>query len=306
MRLFRLLLAAAAITAAPTSGAGETRLSIVYTNSLNGNLDYCRCPTDPRGGLVKRATEIQDIRNTFPNVVLFDAGDFLTVDEDRVLSRYVLEACRLIGYDAMVPGDQEFSCGADFLTAHAKGLPMVCANLELRKGSAWTRPFPKSLLLERGGVKIGVTAVIAPEAFRYYPRRLTEGLRVLNAAKAAAEEAALLRKRGAALVVLLSHSGFEADRELEKDLTGIDVIVGGHSQTLVKPPYRGRKAVVVQAGANGAHIGILELALSADGPRVTGNSFRRPDESRPADDPRIRGIIERYNSELKNSYPKAQ
>ncbi|MBP7602790.1 MAG: hypothetical protein KBA15_02600 [Spirochaetes bacterium] len=308
MRLYRLLLAAAIITAAtPTvAGSAPPRVTIVYTNSLNGNLDYCRCPSDPKGGLVKRATEIEAIRKTHENVILLDTGDFLTIDGDPLLARHVLDAYRVIGYDALLPGDQEFSAGTNFFIAHSKGLPLVAANLQVMKGGAWTYAFPRSLLIERGGVKIGLTGVISPAAFRYYPKKVTEGIRVLEASSAALEEAAALRKRGAELVILLSHSGFEADLELEKTTRGVDVIVGGHSQTLVKEPHRGRSAVVVQAGANGAHIGILELALPPGGPRVLKNSFRTPDEHRPADDPRIRRIIERYNAELKSRYEKAR
>ncbi len=308
MRLHRLFIAAVVMAAAPLTAAGPDapRLTIVYTNSLNGNLDYCRCPSDPKGGLVKRATEIEAIRKTHENVVLLDTGDFLTIDSDPLLARHVLDAYRVIGYDALLPGDQEFSGGTDFFIAQAKGLPLIAANLQVRRGEAWEYPFPKSLLIERGGVKIGLTGVISPAAFRYYPKKVTEGIRVLEASFAALEEAAALRKRGAELVILLSHSGFEADLELEKTMRGVDVIVGGHSQTLVKKPRRGHNAMVVQAGANGAHIGILELALPPGGPHVLKNSFRTPDEHRPEDDPRIRRIIDRYNAELKSMHQKAR
>ena len=308
MRLVGFLLAAAVVTVAALSAAESdaSRITIVYTNSLNGNLDYCRCPSEPKGGLVKRATDIEAIRNTHENVVLLDTGDFLTIDGDPLLSRHVLDAYRVIAYDAILPGDQEFSAGTNFFIAHSKRLPLIAANLQVMKGGAWTYAFPRSLLIERGGVKIGLTGVISRAAFRYYPKKVTEGIRVLEASSAALEEAATLRKRGAELVILLSHSGFEADLELEKTMRGVDVIVGGHSQTLVKQPYRGHNAVVVQAGANGAHIGILELALPPGGPRVLKNSFRTPDEHRPADDPRIRRIIERYNAELKSRYEKAR
>ncbi len=306
MRLNRLLVIAVIAFLAPVSGArtSEARVTIVYTNSLNGNLDYCRCPSDPKGGLVKRATEIESIRKAFPNVVLLDTGDFLTIDDDPILARHIVEAYRIIGYDAMVPGDQEFSGGTDFFLRLAKAMPFVCANLQVKSGGAWKHAFARSLLIERGGTTIGITGVIAPGAFRYYPGKVTERLRVLDPAALAAAEAAALRKRGADLVILLSHAGYEADIELEKKLEDVDVIVGGHSQTLVAEPRRGGNAVVVQAGANGARIGILELSFHGGKPRVIKNSFRLPDEHRPADDPRIRRIIDRYNAEVKREMEK--
>ncbi len=306
MRLHRLLLIAMIALLASASGpqADEARVTIVYTNSLNGNLDYCRCPSDPKGGLVKRATEIGAIRSAFPNVILLDTGDFFTIDDDPILGRHLVEAYRVIGYDAILPGDQEFSGGADFFLALAKGMPLVCANLEVDSGGSRRHAFAKSLLLERGGTTIGIIGVIDPGAFRYYPKKITGRLLVLDPAAAAAAEAAALRKRGAALVILMSHSGLDADLELGKKLTGVDIIVGGHSQTLTVEPRRSGGTVIVQAGANGAHIGILELSLSGEKPHALKNSFRRPDERYPADDPRIRRIIDRYNAEVKREMEK--
>ncbi|HSV95708.1 MAG TPA: hypothetical protein VLM75_02110 [Spirochaetota bacterium] len=308
MRFNRLALIAIIALLSSVTGArtNEARVTIVYSNSLNGNLDYCRCPSDPRGGLVKRATEIESIRKEFPGALLIDTGDFITIDDDPLLSRHIVEAYRVIGYDALLAGDQEFSGGADFFLALVKGMPFVCANLQVKSGSDWKQAFARSLVIERGGTTIGITGVISPAAFRYYPKKVTGRLRVLDPASAAAAEAVALRKRGAALVILMSHSGLEADLELGEKLEGVDVIVGGHSQTLTPWPRQSGNAVVVQAGANGARIGILELALSGGRARVVNNSFRLPDEHQPADDPRIRRIIDRYNAEVKREMGKTR
>lgn len=303
----RLLIAIIALFTSVTGArADEGRVAIVYTNSLNGNLDYCRCPSDPKGGLVKRATEIETIRKAFPAAVFVDTGDFLTIDDDPVLARHIMEAYGIIRYDALLAGDQEFSCGAEFFLKHAKGMPFVCANLRVKSGGEWKQTFASSLMIERAGMKIGITGIISPAAFRYYPRKVTGRLRVLDPASAAAAEAAALRKRGARLVILMSHSGMEADLELGKKLEGVDVIVGGHSQTLTPRPLQGGGAIVVQAGANGARIGILELSVSGGKARVVKNSFRFPDEHHPADDPRVRRIIDRYNAELKREMEKTR
>jgi 2',3'-cyclic-nucleotide 2'-phosphodiesterase (5'-nucleotidase family) len=58
-------------------------------------------------------------------------------------------------------------------------------------------------------------------------------------------------------------------------------------------------ALIVQAGSNGAHIGILELTVDRGRVISYRNSFRRPDEFRPADDPHIRGLINEYREKMK-------
>ncbi len=56
--------------------------------------------------------------------------------------------------------------------------------------------------------------------------------------------------------------------------------------------------MIVQAGANGAHIGILELSVR-DGKIVTArNSFRRPDDTQPEDDPEVRALINEYSGKV--------
>ncbi|HDP79422.1 MAG TPA: hypothetical protein ENN21_01120, partial [Spirochaetes bacterium] len=77
--------------------AADGTITLVYTNSLNGNIDYCHCAANPNGGLVKRATEIKSIRKSRPGVVLVETGDFLPADNDPGLAAAILEGYRHIG-----------------------------------------------------------------------------------------------------------------------------------------------------------------------------------------------------------------
>ncbi|MCP4762240.1 MAG: hypothetical protein GY870_10700 [archaeon] len=70
-----------------------------------------------------------------------------------------------------------------------------------------------------------------------------------------------LRGKGIEIVILLSHSEFDDDKILAGELKKVDVIVGAHSQTLVKQPVKIGNTIIVPAGSNGAHIGILDLTL---------------------------------------------
>jgi 5'-nucleotidase/UDP-sugar diphosphatase len=296
-RLLVIFSLTAIVFSAPMTRAAEKKLTIVYTNSLNGYLDYCHCKNDPRGGLVKRATEIKKIQKQYDNTILFETGDFFTYDPDHLLANYVIRGYRHIGYDAVLFGDQEFSIGIEKFLQHRKDLPFVCNNLLIKKGS-WRRFFKRYRIIKRGGLRIGVIGTIASDVFRYYPRTLTKRLKILDQVQAIKHDIDTLRKRGVDIIVLLSHSGYERDISLQRELSGIDVIIGGHSQTLVKRPKRWKNAIIVQAGADGAHIGILQLTI--DGEKISfSNSFKLPDEFQPADDPYIRSLIREYRNTLK-------
>jgi 2',3'-cyclic-nucleotide 2'-phosphodiesterase (5'-nucleotidase family) len=66
------------------------------------------------------------------------------------------------------------------------------------------------------------------------------------------------------LIVLLTHNGFDDDLELARSVTGVDVIVGGHSHTRVEPPAVTKSVIVVQAGSNCRNLGRLWLKVEND------------------------------------------
>lgn len=292
---------AAVVLVAPGGALAREAVTLVYTNSLNGYLDYCHCKAEPNGGLVKRITEFASIRGAHRNALFFDTGDAFTYDPDPLGSKYIVRAMKLAGYDAMAPGDQEFASGADVFIGFAGELPFLCGNLQVQRGGRWITPLPGMRIMEKAGVKMAVIGTISQDAFKFYPESVKRSVRVLDQVSNLKKSIREAEGKGAKFIVLLSHSGHERDLELAGAIRGIDVIIGGHSQTLTKQPVKVGDTLVVQAGSNGAHIGILELTADNGNVVTYKNSFRRPDEFRPADDPRVRRLIVEYREELKKS-----
>ncbi len=293
-----ILLSSVLLFPADLKGSDERRLTIVYTNSLNGYIDFCHCKGDPKGGLVKRATEIRKIRKQFKNVFLFETGDFFTYDPDPLLSEYLVKGYRHIAYDAIIFGDQEFSIGIEGFLKFRKKLPFICNNLLLKKNK-WQRFFKRHRIIKRNNITIGVIGTIASDAFRYYPKKLLQRIKILDQIHEIRRDIKKLKGEGIDIIVLLSHSGYERDIILQKKIEEVNIIIGGHSQTLIKKPRRWKNSIIVQAGADGAHIGILELAIEKGNIKSFRNSFRRPDEFHPADDRYIRKLINNYKIEIK-------
>lgn len=302
MRTVSMIICASLISLSlllPDPAFSRDNLTLVYTNSLNGYLDFCHCKAEPNGGLVKRATEFASIRKSYQNILFLDTGDSFTYDPDPLGARYVSRAMAHIGYDAMVPGDQEFSIGVDEFMAAAKNLPFLCGNLQVNRGGRWTNPFQGYRMLDKAGIKTAIIGSLAPESFRFYPESVKRIVRVGEQMAELKRNVSEAEKKGASFIILLSHSGYERDLEIARTIKGIDVIIGGHSQTMIKNPVINNGALIVQAGSNGAHIGILELAVEQGKIVSYNNSFRRPDEFHPEDDPEVRRLITEYREKIK-------
>jgi 2',3'-cyclic-nucleotide 2'-phosphodiesterase (5'-nucleotidase family) len=280
----------------------QNKITVVYTNSLNGHLDDCGCKESPNGGLVMRAEEIKKIRASYENVFLFETGDFFASESDELLAEYLIKSYKYIGYDAISIGDQELSGGIENIIKYSGELPFVCNNISLQSGGEWKTVFKRYLIIEKNNIKAGIIGTISNNAFKYYTGKITKQIKILDQVKEINDDIKALKAKGVKLIFLLSHSGFEEDILLAKKLKGIDLIIGGHSQTLVNEPG-GNAPVILQAGADGARIGILELSLK-DKTKIIRNAFRLPHLPLSKENSIIRKYINEYNAKVKEAYKK--
>jgi hypothetical protein len=99
-------------------GQDERTITILYSSSLNGNLDGCDCKGHPRGGLVKRAAWLLTPDQP-ERILLVDAGDLLDPYPDPDLAKAIFDTYLELGYTAIALGDQEFANGLESLLEHS-------------------------------------------------------------------------------------------------------------------------------------------------------------------------------------------
>ncbi|MCU0821235.1 MAG: hypothetical protein MUC95_02025 [Spirochaetes bacterium] len=276
------------------------KLTIVYTNSLNGYFDDCNCKEHPKGGLVARGTELSKIRKEFANVLVFETGDFYSVDRDPILEKYLVRAYKYLNYDAFTFGDQEISAGVPEFLKNAGDLPYVSDNIRLKIDGKTVKEFERFRIIQKYGIKAGVIGTIAADAFKYYPKKVTDDVEILDQIAEIGKDVSTLKEKKVDIIILLSHSGYDQDRIIAQSIKGIDLIVGGHSQTLMKTPEKAGNTIIVQAGTNGANIGILELSLAGK-ISIIKNTFRLPHLKITPEDKEIRKMINEYRAEVKES-----
>ena len=197
--------------------------------------------------------------------LFFDSGDSIIAGNLGVPLRPepVWPLLAKLGCTASVPGNRESHPLAAAFRAKLAGAehPILCGNLRLKDGA---RPLPGTLTLEVNGLRIGVAAAMI--------EMVTARMKT-QAASAYLWDPALpcLRELGeelrpkADLLVALTHIGYRRDVELAQD--GLyDVILGGHSHTVLKEPERVGKTWVCQGGSHGRFVGVYRW----DGGELTG------------------------------------
>ena len=265
------LLLLASLTIGPAIGparAGEgLALTILHFNDFHGQLDPVSDPTTGRrlGGIARLAGLVGAIRAEDPArpVLLLFAGDLLqgSVTSTVFLGLPDIGFLTAMGVDAAVMGNHELDYGqADFRNLiAAAGFPVLGANVK-----AEPIPFPllpAVVLAPPGGPRVGVLGLVTDELTTTTHPRNTDGVRVVAPALTAAGWVPWLRAR-ADLVVVLSHLGLAADRQLARDVDGIDLIIGGHTHRLLDAPEMEDGVPILQAGERGEHLGRLDLLVT--------------------------------------------
>jgi len=242
-------------------------IRIFYTNSANGIIESCDCPTNPYGGLVRRFTFFKETNADLK----ISAGDFFSPYEDKILNRYVLEIMEKLDYDAITPGDQEFRAGAEFLLEELKKrkLPLVISNLQICDEKSCYFIGEEYLIKEIKGIKIGITGVVSEKCFVFYPEKIRKSLKITKSPEEALNEIVPDLRKKCDLVFVIAHVP-EIELNKIKKIPGIDVIFMGHTQSKT---FISGKPVVVQAGGNGNSIGELLILKEKGGFRFVNNFY---------------------------------
>ncbi|XVJ70237.1 MAG: bifunctional metallophosphatase/5'-nucleotidase [Rhizobacter sp.] len=198
------------------------------------------------GGFARVKQAIDDIAATKNHVLKLHAGDAITGDLYYTLDEGKSDAALMntVCFDAMAVGNHEFDNGdaglkkfVDFLWTGSCRTPVLSANLKtgasspLGTAGQYVRP---STVLSRGGQRFGVVGLTIAEKTKTSSRP-DATTTFENEVVAAQREIDRLRGEGVDKIILLSHYTYQGDQAIARQLSGVDVIVGGDSHTLLGP-----------------------------------------------------------------------
>jgi 5'-nucleotidase len=259
--------------------ADPIRLTILHTNDMHSRIDPF--PDDGRthaglGGMARRAALIQQIRRQQPNLLLLDSGDIFQGTpyfnffggelEFRLMTR--------MGYDAATLGNHDFDNGLEGLQRQLPyaGFPFLSANYDFSNTLLKGR-FQPYRVFEKQGLRIGVFG-LGIELAGLVDSRLYGNTVYLDPLQRAADMVQQLReKEKCQLVICLSHLGYQYqnakidDRKLARQVSGIDLILGGHTHTFMTEPERishagGQETLINQVGWAGINLGRIDYVFT--------------------------------------------
>ena len=292
----------------PTEGQ-EVDVRILATTDLHTNLvnyDYYQDKPAENVGLAKTAVLIEEAKKENSNTLLVDNGDTIQgtplgtykaivnpVKEGEQHPMYA--ALQKLGFEAGTLGNHEFNYGLDYLkrVIDTAGMPIVNANVVDPKTGAYVydpyKIISKTFVDKTGRkttIKIGVTGIVPPQILSWDKANLEGKIQVNDSVEAIQKIIPEMRKAGADITLVLSHSGI-GDDKYEKgeenegyqiaSLPGVDAVVTGHSHAEFPSgngsgfyeKYAGVDGVngkingtpVTMAGKYGDHLGIIDLNL---------------------------------------------
>uniref|UniRef100_A0A2A4K740 Protein 5NUC n=1 Tax=Heliothis virescens TaxID=7102 RepID=A0A2A4K740_HELVI len=216
-------------------------------------------------------------------------------------------------------GNHEFDNGVSGLTPFIENLqcPVLCANLNLKKVPELAREpnLKKSIILDVAGHKVGVVGYLTPETKVLAKPNDVEYFEEIDAIK---EEVKKLQAQGIKIIFAVGHSGYEKDKQIAEAVDGIDLVIGGHTNTFLwngtspdaeqaagsYPTYvkqaSGRSVLVVQAYAYTKYLGKLHLVFDSNGEIVRADGAPiLLDKSIPQDEDVLK-IVNKYRQNIHN------
>lgn len=282
----RLLTSAAALALTAGAASADYSITILHTNDFHARFEpiskydsTCgeedNAAGDCFGGSPRLQTAITEAKARAGNYLLVDGGDQFqgTLFYTYYKGKLAAEMMNQMGYDAMTVGNHEFDDGPEVLRGFVDSVdfPVLMSNADLSGEDLLKGEIQKSTIIEKDGEKIGLIGLTPQDT----DELSSPGKNVIftNPVDAVQSEVDKLTEEGVNKIVVLSHSGYNVDLKVAEETTGVDVIVGGHSNTLLgdmdgaEGPYPTmvKDTAIVSAYAYGKFLGELNVTFDDEG-----------------------------------------
>ena len=283
----RFLTSVAALGLTAGVAAADYKLTILHTNDFHARFEPISkydsgCGAEDNaegkcfGGSARLVTAVEAARGRAENSILVDGGDqfqgtlFYTYYKGKVAA----EMMNKLGYDGMTVGNHEFDDGPEVLRGFmdAVSFPVLMSNADFSAEPALADKLLKSTVIEKGGEKIGLIGLTPEDT----DELASPGANVHFSDPIAAVQGEVdrLTAEGVTKIIVLSHSGYAVDQKVAAGTTGVDVIVGGHTNTYLSNtsdkaqgpyPTMVNDVAIVQAYAYGKFLGELNVTFDDAG-----------------------------------------
>ena len=258
-----------------------TKITLLHTNDMHSHIDPFP-NSDPKypglGGFARINALVKRIRGEEDNLLLLDCGDIYqgTPYFNFFKGEAELKLMSKMGYDAGTIGNHEFDNGLIGISSQMghMNFPFINSNYDFT-GTVLDGKIQPYKTFNKGGIKIGIFG-LGVELEGLVSSKNCEGVDYIDPIFMAEKMIAILKeKEQCDLVICLSHLGYSSrsggmcDIRLAKETSGIDVILGGHSHTLLETATRvrnldGKEVVINQVGWAGIALGRIDFYIDKE------------------------------------------
>ncbi len=286
---------------AEESAAGTKKITILHTNDSHGRA----VESDNDGmGFAKISTLVKKFESENPNTLLLDAGDTFHGTNFATLNKgdSIAEIMNKVGYDGMAAGNHDFNYGYQRLLELEKKVvfPVLSANVKKQDGTRLLKPYE---IKEVDGIKLGIFGLSTPEThYKTHPKNV-EGLTFTDPAAEAREMVKELKAQNVDAIIAVTHLGIDESStdtsiKVAKEAPGIDLIVDGHSHSVLVEGLKGENdTLIVSAGEYTKNLGTVELTF--DGNKIVSKTAKLIKKEETADivpDPAVEEVIKKIQS----------
>lgn len=284
---------------------GPFTLSLLHTNDTHAYVEQ----------FPRLITAVNELRAQKENSLLLNAGDVFsgTLYFRQYLGLADLYFMNQLGFDAMTLGNHEFDKDSATLANFIKQakFPIVSSNVNMTNDPDLGPLFNDSIggtneqgeifpaiIKQVDGEEVGIFGLTTEDtAFLANPG---DDVVFEDAIAKANETVEMLEAQGVDKIIALSHLGYQPDVELAGQVDGIDVIVGGHSHTMLTKPVLVEKeepTLIVQANEYLKYLGVLDLTFDENGV-ISDYAGELKDLSKFAEDAAAKAKVEEYKVPL--------
>ena len=287
------------------------KLTLLHSNDLHGDFLVEKVDDKLVGGVSMLSGYVNKVRREEENVIYAIAGDMFqgSLIDSEFKGVSTIEIMNLLAPDVVTIGNHEVDYGLAHLLFLEKcaNFPIINANLYMKHNGR--RLFRSHRILEIDGMKVLFIGILTEEVLQ--KTKLEKLIGTLVDIREAAEEVGRIcdayQKEDIDFTVLLTHVGIEADQQLAAILDprwGVDLIIGGHSHTLLEKPIEVNGIPIVQAASGTDQIGRFDIMVDTDRNSIDSYTWQlipiTPD--RCPEDETLKEIIEKYHNITETKY----
>ena len=263
------------------------------------------------GGLALLSGYINKVRREEENVLYVIAGDMVqgSLIDTEYKGISTIEIMNYLAPDVVSLGNHELDYGLEHLLFLEKmaNFPIVNANLYIKK--YYKRLMMPHIILKKAGLDILFIGIITEKVMDTISRDSMIGsfISIEEASREIGRICDAYRNDDIDLTVLLTHIGFDSDRELAKMLNpawGVDLIIGGHSHTILEHPVKENNILIAQAGVGTDHIGRFDIFVDDDTNSIVDYGWQLIEISEKTANPDLNLLeyIHSYQQEVDRKY----